>query len=100
MALSPPPKRARATGVALGAVAAVVTLFGSGLDPVHAGSVSAWSIWDRDHALQQARQQLPAGAVITREHCQEVEVGIGNDHYLCTVEFNEAPPGGSSAPAP
>jgi hypothetical protein len=82
------------------ALAAALALLGGAPTPAHAGSVTVSSIWDRDHALRQARQQLPAGAVITREHCQEVEVGIGNYHYLCTVEFNEAPPGGSSAPAP
>jgi hypothetical protein len=100
MALSRHQRQEPAGGSGLGALAAALALLGSAVAPAHAGSVTVSSIWDRDHALQQARQQLPAGAVITREHCQDVEVGFGNYHYLCTVEFSEAPPGESSAPVP
>lgn len=89
-----------AGGAWLGALAAAVVGLGASLLPAQAGSVTASSIWDRQNALQRARQQLPAGAVITREHCQEVEVGLGNTRYLCTVEFSPAPPAESSAPAP
>ena len=59
--------------------------------PAQAGSITASSIWDRRNALERAREQLPQGAVVTGEHCQEVEVGIGNIRYLCTVEYQPAP---------
>jgi hypothetical protein len=87
-------------GMALGSLAAVLT--GA---PAWAGSATAESIWDRAHALEQARQQVPQGAVVTRERCQEIEVGLDNIRYRCTVEWrqpseagpdpaNPAPPGG------
>jgi hypothetical protein len=64
----------------------------AGLVPAaRAGSATASSIWNKTNALARARQQLPPGAVVTGEHCQEVEVGIGNIRYLCTVEFSPAP---------
>ena len=75
----------------------------AGLSPAaHAGSATASSIWNKTNALARARQQLPQGAVVTGEHCQEVEVGIGNIRYLCTVEFSPAPPVStpSSTPTP
>lgn len=53
-----------------------------------AGSATASSIWNKTNALARARQQLPPGAIVTGEHCQEIEVGIGNIRYLCTVEFS------------
>ena len=84
----------------LGAGAAAAWALGASGAPALAGSVTASSIWDRTNALERARQQLPPGAVITREHCQEVEVGLGNTRYLCTVEFSDPPPAESSAPAP
>ena len=70
-----------------------------------AGSATAESIWSRENALDQARQQMPAGATVTREHCQEIEVGLGNIRYRCSVEWQSpsetgpdpahlAPPGG------
>ena len=67
-----------------------------------AGSATASSIWNKTNALARARQQLPPGAVITGEHCQEVEVGIGNIRYLCTVEFSPAPavPTPATTPTP
>lgn len=64
----------------------------AGLIPAaRAGSATASSIWNKTNALDRARQQLPPGAVVTAEHCQEVEVGMGNIRYLCTVEFSPAP---------
>ncbi|MCP9805875.1 hypothetical protein KBY71_04990 [Cyanobium sp. T1B-Tous] len=71
--------------------------------PARAGSVTASSIWDQSNALERAREQLPAGATVTAERCQEVEVGIGNIRYLCTVEFqpaSETSPAPSPAPSP
>jgi hypothetical protein len=99
MALSPCTPLRPADSSWLGALAAALALVASGA-PALAGSITASSIWDRSNALERARQQLPAGAVITHEHCQEVEVGMGNTRYLCTVEFSEIPPAESSAPAP
>ena len=83
-------------------LAAVLALAGA---PAWAGSATAESIWDRAHALEQARQQVPQGAVVTRERCQEIEVGLDNIRYRCSVEWripseagpdpaNVAPPGG------
>jgi hypothetical protein len=97
--LASPPSRRWSRGGAI-RLAALLLGLGAGLPAAWAGSITASSIWDRDNALQRARRQLPAGAVITRERCQEVEVGVGNIRYLCTVEFSPTPPGESSAPAP
>ena len=60
--------------------------------PAPAGSVTASSIWNKSNAIERARQQLPPGAVISGERCQETEVGIGNYRYLCTVEFSVTSP--------
>ncbi|MEX0588939.1 MAG: hypothetical protein WD136_06750 [Cyanobium sp.] len=47
------------------------------------------------------RHLLPRAGTVTAEHCQEVEVGMGNIRYLCTVEFSTTPPGQPDAqPAP
>jgi hypothetical protein len=66
--------------------------------PAQAGSVTASSIWDKSNAIERARQQLPAGAVVTAERCQETEVGMGNYRYLCTVEFSQPAPAAAFAP--
>jgi hypothetical protein len=55
--------------------------------PAWAGSATAESIWSRENALEQARQQMPPGATVTREHCQEIEVGLDNLRYRCSVEW-------------
>ena len=65
-----------------------------------AGSATASSIWNKTNALARARQQLPPGAVVTGQHCQEVEVGIGNIRYLCTVEFSPPPAVGTPTSTP
>jgi hypothetical protein len=52
-----------------------------------AGSATAESIWDRTNALERAREQVPAGATVTRERCQEIEVGLDNIRYRCSVEW-------------
>ena len=54
---------------------------------VWAGSATAESIWDRNNALERAREQVPAGATVTRERCQEIEVGLDNIRYRCSVEW-------------
>jgi hypothetical protein len=60
--------------------------------PARAGSATAESIWDRSHALQEAMQQVPAGATVTDQRCQELEVGLDNFRYRCTVEWRSPAP--------
>ncbi len=87
--------------LALGcALAAALATALAGAAPALAGSATASSVWDRDNALQRAREQMPAGATVTRERCEEVEVGIGNIRYRCTVWFDPAAPSPSSDGAP
>lgn len=57
--------------------------------PARAGSATSESIWDRSHALQEALQQVPAGASVTDQRCQELEVGLDNLRYRCTVEWQD-----------
>lgn len=64
----------------------------AGAAPARTGSITASSIWDRDNALQRARDQMPAGATVTRERCEEIEVGMNNIRYRCTVWFEPAAP--------
>ena len=54
-----------------------------------AGTAVGESIWDRNNALQRAMQSVPAGAQVTNTQCQDIEVGTGNDHYLCQVTYSE-----------
>lgn len=77
-----------------------------GTAPCLAGSVTAESILDQRNALQRAQSQLPAGSTVTRTKCSVVNVGIGNDRYICTLFFTDPPidaaptPRTPSAPAP
>ena len=64
--------------------------------PVQAGSVTAESVWDQSNAIQRAQSQVPAGATVTRNACTVVNVRTGNDRYICTVYYTDAP----AAPAP
>jgi hypothetical protein len=64
-----------------------------GSPPALAGTITASSIWNKANALEKARQQMPAGSTVTAEHCQEVEVGMGNFRYPCTVEYSTTPAG-------
>lgn len=57
--------------------------------PVLAGSATAESVWDQQSALERARQQMPPGTTASRERCEEVEVGVGNPRYRCTVEWHD-----------
>jgi hypothetical protein len=63
----------------------------------HAGSVTAESIFDREATRQQARSQVPKGATVTRTVCEDLEVGLGNTRYRCTVFYTTAP--ATTAPA-
>jgi hypothetical protein len=70
---------------------------------VLAGSITSSSVWNRENALQRARDQMPAGATVTRERCEEIGVGFDNFRYRCTVWFTTAPNPASApdqAPAP
>ncbi|QNI70544.1 hypothetical protein [Cyanobium sp. NS01] len=74
------------------ALAAAVATALAGAAPALAGSATASSIWNRENALQRAREQMPAGATETRERCEEIEVGMNNVRYRCTVWFDPAAP--------
>ena len=59
--------------------------------PVQAGSATADSIWDRQNALQRAMEAMPAGATVTQQNCQTLEIGLDNIRYRCTVWWSDAP---------
>ncbi len=59
--------------------------------PARAGSVTSQSTWSKGNAIERATQQLPRGATVTGTSCTEVNVGIGNYRYICSVEFSPAP---------
>lgn len=56
--------------------------------PARAGVAVGESIWDKTAAIGVAMQSVPAGAQVTDTSCQEVEVGIGNYHYICRVSYS------------
>jgi len=95
--LPPIPRRPRGWAAALGG-ALLAAGTGPGALAQATGSATAESIWDRGDALQQARGQVPAGAVITRERCLEIEVGM-SPRYRCSVEWQRHPPQPSEAGA-
>lgn len=64
--------------------------------PARAGSVTASSVWDQDNALQRAREQLPKGATVTRERCEELNMGLDNFRYRCTLWFEPPAPAENS----
>lgn len=81
----------------LGALAAAVALPAG---PARAGSVTAESIFDRQATRQQARSQVPKGATVTRTVCEDLEVGLDNTRYRCTVYYTMTPtPAATPAPA-
>jgi hypothetical protein len=57
-----------------------------------AGSVTAESVLDSNDARQRALELVPRGATVTRNHCQDFEVGGFNSRYRCTVFFNDSSP--------
>ena len=59
--------------------------------PAHAGSVTAESVFDRQATSQQAKSQVPKGATVTRTVCEDLEVGLDNTRYRCTVYYTTAP---------
>jgi hypothetical protein len=64
--------------------------------PAWAGSVTTESIFDRQATRQQAKSQVPKGATITRTVCEDLEVGMDNTRYRCTVFYTTTP----TSPAP
>ncbi len=64
--------------------------------PVRAGSVTAESVFNRQATRQRAMSQVPKGAKVTRTVCEEVEVGMDNTRYRCSVFYTTAP----ATPAP
>lgn len=65
--------------------------------PARAESVTADSILDQEGAKQAAMEQVPRGATITGNRCQEIGVGgMGNPRYRCTVDY--LPAGGGVSP--
>jgi len=87
---------AAAAGTLAATLAAVVALPAA---PARAGSVTAESIFDRQATRQQARSQVPKGATITRTVCEDLEVGLDNTRYRCTVYYT-IPPAPAAAPTP
>ncbi|MCX5967843.1 MAG: hypothetical protein NTV57_09430 [Cyanobacteria bacterium] len=86
---------------------ACVLLLGLSLaaGPALAGSITADSVMDKAGARQDAMEQVPKGATITRTRCQEIEIGMDNIRYRCTVWYVKPPmvaptPAPSPAPAP
>jgi hypothetical protein len=55
-----------------------------------AGSVTAESVRDSNDARQRALELVPKGATVTRNRCQEFEVGGFNSRYRCTVFFSDS----------
>ncbi|MCP9929499.1 hypothetical protein KBY82_01730 [Cyanobium sp. AMD-g] len=75
----------RLTGALLAGVLALLA------GAARAGSVTAESIFDRQATRQQARSQVPKGATVTRTVCEDLEVGMDNTRYRCTVFYTTAP---------
>ena len=73
--------------------------------PARAGSVTAESVFDRQATRQDAKSQVPKGATVTRTVCEDLEVGLDNTRYRCTVYYTMTPapaatPTPSATPAP
>lgn len=67
--------------------------------PALAGSVTAESIWDSTNAIQRATSQIPSGATVTGNSCQEVDMRGGDTRYICTVTYSSPPPAPAPTPA-
>lgn len=75
----------------LGLVAAALTAACALVAPAQAGSATADSIWDRKNALQRAMEAMPAGATVTKQNCETLEIGLDNTRYRCTVWWSDPP---------
>jgi hypothetical protein len=67
--------------------------------PSHAGSSTAESVWDRRNARARALEQVPRGAVITRERCMAIGMRGNEERYRCTLWYSDPPPKTPPAPA-
>ena len=67
--------------------------------PALAGSVTSESIWDRANAIARATSQIPRGATVTGNSCQEVDLRGGSTRYICTVTYSTAAPATAPTPA-
>ena len=67
---------------------------------VRAGSITRSSVWNRQNALDRAREQIPPGAKEIRQRCEEIGVGFDNFRYRCTVWFTPAEDGSPVPSAP
>jgi len=56
-----------------------------------AGVAIGESIWDQQNAIERATQMIPSGALVTATECTTVEVGTGNDHYICRLTYSDPP---------
>ena len=72
-------------------VAVAIAALGALPPPAQAGSATADSIWDRKNALQRAMEAMPAGATLSQQECQTLEVGLDNVRYRCTVWWSDPP---------
>lgn len=85
----------QATALTTSLATVVATSLGAvllGAAPSRAGSVTADSVWDRGDARQRALQQVPKGATVTETRCQDLEIGVDNVRYRCTVRYEQTPP--------
>ena len=90
-------------GLALAPLSLVLAGLTLAATPALAGSVTADSVMDKAGARQAAMSQVPRGATITNTKCLELEVGMDNIRYRCTVWYADPPvvspaPGSSTAP--
>jgi hypothetical protein len=87
------------TGGGRGLLLAAAGLLLASQAPALAGSVTAESIWDRDNAIQRATSQIPPGATVTGNSCQEVDLRGGSTRYICAVTYASPPPATAPTPA-
>ncbi len=62
-----------------------------------ADSVTLESVFSQQEARQLAIGKVPAGGVVTKVTCLDIDVH-GQDRYRCTVEYTPAPAGSPTAP--
>lgn len=67
--------------------------------PSHAGSSTAESVWDRRNARARALEQVPRGAVISRERCMVIGMRGNEERYRCTLWYTAPTPEMAPAPA-
>ncbi len=78
-------------GLALAKLSLVLAGLSLAATPALAGSITADTVMDKSGARQAAMSQVPRGATITRTRCQEIEIGLDNIRYRCTVWYTEPP---------